>query len=60
MGSRPGPIEKATQAPGEIRVLPAHHIDVTVAQFKLARRLIDECNGNVGLVLDIVRAVADA
>lgn len=57
---RLGPIEQATQAPGEIRALPAGHINVTVAQHKLAKRLIDECNGNTGLALDVLRAVADA
>ncbi len=59
MGSRPGPIEQATQAPGEIRTIPSRYMDATVAQINVAKRLLDECNGNTGLAMDVLTAVAE-
>lgn len=59
MTRRPGPIEQATQAPGERRVLPTQWMDATVAQVNKAKQLLSECNGNVGLACDVLRAVAE-
>ena len=44
---RPGPIEQATQAPGEYRDIPTRWVTEKKATLHAAKRLLDECNGDL-------------
>lgn len=58
MTPRPGPIEQATQAPGEYRDIPTSWTSEKKATVSAAKRLLDECNGDLARALVILEAVA--
>jgi hypothetical protein len=60
MSPRPGPIESATQAPGEYRDIPTAWATEKKATLSAAKRLLDECNGDLARALMILEAVANA
>lgn len=55
----PRQVEQATQAPGELRRIPVLHTTEKVAVITAAKRLLDECNGDVERAVLILEAVAD-
>ena len=59
MTPRPGPIEQATQAPGEYRDIPTRWITEKKATLSAAKRLLDECNGDLARAQLILEAVAN-
>ena len=60
MAPRLGPVETMTQAPGEVRRIPSGTMTEKVAAINAAKRLLDECNGDVDRAWRLLEAVADA